>query len=320
MNEGKYVFAQIASFLPQRVFDGLVEKYKGNYRVKHFTCWNQMMSMMFGQISNRESLSDLVLTVNAHPRKLYHLGIGKGISKANLAKANENRDWRIYQDFAYHLIAEARKVCLKEDQTPFSFDSPVYAFDSTTIDLCLNVFWWASFRKTKGAVKLHTQYDIRTSIPVLVEVTPASVHDINAMDFINYEPGSYYIFDRGYVDFERLYQIHQNRSFFVIRAKNNFQFKRLYSQTIDKSTGIRCDQIGNLKGFYSAKGYPEQIRRIKFYDCEQDRRFVFLTNNTEIDPIEVAELYKNRWKIELFFKWIKQHLKIKSFWYHRKCS
>lgn len=212
------------------------------------------------------------------------------------------------------IIAEARKICLKEDSTSFSFDSPVYAFDSTTIDLCLNVFWWASFRKTKGAVKLHTQYDIRTSIPVFVEVTPASVHDINAMDSINYEPGSYYIFDRGYMDFERLYQIHQNKSFFVIRAKNNFQFKRLYSQTIDKSTGIRCDQIGNLKGFYSAKGYPEQIRRIKFYDSEQDKRFVFLTNNMEIDPIEVAELYKNRWKIELFFKWIKQHLKIKSFW------
>jgi len=314
MNEGKYVFAQIASFLPQRVFDGMVAKYNGNYRVKHFTCWNQMMSMMFGQISNRESLSDLVLTINAHPRKLYHLGIGKGISKANLAKANENRDWRIYEDFAYHIIAEARKICLKEDPTSFSFDSPVYAFDSTTIDLCLNVFWWASFRKTKGAVKLHTQYDIRTSIPVFVEVTPASVHDINAMDSINYEPGSYYIFDRGYMDFERLYQIHQNKSFFVIRAKNNFQFKRLYSQTIDKSTGIRCDQIGNLKGFYSAKGYPEQIRRIKFYDSEQDRRLVFLTNNMKIDPIEVAELYKNRWKIELFFKWIKQHLKIKSFW------
>lgn len=314
MNKGKYVFSQIASFLPQRIFDGIVRKYDGNYRIKHFTCWNQMLCMMFGQLSNRESLSDLVLTVNAHSQKLYHLGLGKSLSKANLAKANENRDWRIYQDFAYYLITEARKICIQNDTTSFSFDNPVYAFDSTTIDLCLNVFWWATFRKTKAAIKLHTQYDARTSIPVFIEVTPASVHDINAMDFISYEPASFYIYDRGYVDFERLYSIHQNKSFFVIRAKNNFKFQRIYSKPIDKSTGVKCDQLGILKGFYSFKGYPEQIRRIKFYDQEQERVFVFLTNNVELKPEEIAELYKHRWKIELFFKWIKQHLKIKSFW------
>lgn len=314
MNKGKYVFSQITSALPQRIFDGIVRKYDGNYRVKHFTCWNQMLCMMFGQLSNRESLSDLVLTVNAHSQKLYHLGLSKSVSKANLAKANENRSYRIYQEFAYCLIEEARKICIQNDTTSFSFDNPVYAFDSTTIDLCLNVFWWATFRKTKAAIKLHTQYDIRTSIPVFVEITPASVHDINAMDFISYEPASFYIYDRGYVDFERLYSIHQNKSSFVIRAKNNFKFKRLYSKPVDKSTGVKCDQLGTLKGFYSLKGYPEQIRRIKFYDEEQEREFIFLTNNIELKPEEIAELYKHRWKIELFFKWIKQHLKIKSFW------
>lgn len=313
MNKGKYVFAQIGSYLPQRIFDGIVSKYNGNYRVKHFTCWNQMMCMMFGQLSNRESLSDLVLTVNAHPQKLYHLGIGKGVSKANLAKANENRDWQIYQDFAYYLIAEARRVCLN-DENPFSFTHTVYAFDSTTIDLCLSIFWWATFRKTKAAIKLHTQYDVRTFIPVFVHVSPASVHDVNVMDKISYEPGSFYIFDRGYMDFERLYQIHQSKSFFVIRAKNNLQFNRLYSNAVNKLTGVRCDQIGNLKGFYSLQGYPEKVRRIKFYDCEQQRKFVFLTNNLELPAEEIAELYKHRWKIELFFKWIKQHLKIKAFW------
>lgn len=313
MNKGKYVFAQIGSFFPQRIFDGIVSKYNGNYRIKHFTCWNQMMCMMFGQLSNRESLSDLVLTVNAHPQKLYHLGIGKGVSKANLAKANENRDWHIYQDFAYYLIGEARKNYLIKDN-PFSFTNSVYAFDSTTIDLCLSVFWWATFRKAKAAVKLHTQYDVRTAIPVFVHITPASVHDVNAMDVINYEPGSFYVFDRGYMDFERLHHIHQTKSFFVIRAKNNLQFNRLYSNIVDKSTGVECDQIGNLKGFYSLQGYPEKIRRVKFYDCEQQRKFIFLTNNMELRAEEIAELYKHRWKVELFFKWIKQHLKIKAFW------
>ena len=313
MNKGKYVFAQVGLFLPQRVFDGIVSKYDGNHRVKHFTCWNQLMCMMFGQLSNRESLSDLVLTVNAHSSKLYHLGLGKSVSKANLAKANENRDWRIYQDFAYYLIAQARGICVT-DQKSFSFTNSVYAFDSTTIDLCLNVFWWATFRKTKAAIKLHTQYDVRTSIPVFVHITPASVHDVNAMDELTYEKGSFYIFDRGYIDFERLYHIHQNESFFVIRAKSNLKFNRLYSNPIDKSIEVKYDQTGTLKGFNSLKGYPEKIRRIKFNDCEQNRTFIFLTNNMELKAAEIADLYKHRWKVELFFKWIKQHLRIKAFW------
>ncbi|NJO25405.1 MAG: IS4 family transposase [Bacteroidia bacterium] len=314
MNQGKYVFAQISSFLAKRVFDTLVSRYKGDYRIRHFSCWNQLLCMMYGQLSNRDSLSDLVLTVNAHSAKAYHLGFGKGISKANLGKSNTNRDYRIYQDFAYHLIAEARKICLKEDATQFSFSSSVYAFDSTTIDLCLNVFCWATFRKAKGAIKLHTQYDIRTSIPVFMHLTAGSVHDVKAMDEITYEPGSFYVFDRGYLDFKRLFVIHEAKSFFVIRAKNNLQFKRQYSAAVNKKTGVQCDQAGELKGFYSSRGYPEKIRRIKFYDEEQDRNFVFLTNNLQLSPQEIAALYKHRWKIELFFKWIKQHLKIKSFW------
>lgn len=314
MNQGKYVFAQVSSFLPQRVFDRIVSKYKGNHKVRHFTCWNQMLCMMFGQLSNRESLRDLVLTINAHPGKLYHLGFGRSISKTNLAVANEQRSWFIYQEFAYYLINEARKICVPDDTTDFSFANSVYAFDSTTIDLCLSVFCWATFRRAKGAVKLHTQYDVRTSIPVFVHVSAGTVHDVNAMDVISYEPDSFYIFDRGYLDFQRLYFIHQSKSFFVIRAKNNLKFERMYSAAVDKTSGVRCDQTGHLKGFYSLQGYPEKVRRIKFYDEEQNRTFVFLTNNMHLKAEEIAALYKHRWKIELFFKWIKQHLKIKAFW------
>jgi hypothetical protein len=314
MNQGKYVFAQISAFLPQRIFDRLVAQHKGNYRVRHFSCWNQMMCMMFGQLSNRDSLSDLIVTINAHSSKFYHLGFGKGVSKANLARANEARDYQIYQLFSEHLIQEARRICLGGDATTFSFSNAVYAFDSTTIDLCLSVFCWATFRSTKAAVKLHTQYDVRTLIPVFIDVTAASVHDVKAMDKISYEAGSFYVFDRGYLDFGRLYFIHQSGSFFVIRARNNLQFQRRSSAGADKTTGVRCDQMGLLTVFYSAKGYPEKIRRIKFYDAEQKRTFIFLTNNVDLKAQEIAAIYKHRWKVELFFKWIKQHLKIKAFW------
>ena len=314
MNQGKYVFAQVSSFLPQRVFDRIVSKYRGNYKIHHFTCWNQMLCMMFGQLSNRESLRDLVLTINAHPGKLYHLGFGKSVSKTNLAKANEQRSWLIYQEFAYHLIEEARKICLPDNDDAFSFTNSVYAFDSTTIDLCLNVFCWATFRRAKGAIKLHTQYDVRTSIPVFMHVSAASVHDVNLMDKISYESGSFYIFDKAYLDFERLYFIHQSKSFFVIRPRDNLKFERIYSSVVNKATGVRCDQSGYLKVFYSLHGYPQKIRRIKFHDKEQNRTFIFLTNNMELKPEQIASLYKHRWKIELFFRWIKQHLKISAFW------
>lgn len=313
MNRGKYVFAQISAFLPQRIFDRLVAQHKGNYRVRHFSCWNQMMCMMFGELSNRDSLSDLIVTINAHASKFYHLGFGKGVSKANLARANEARNCQIYQLFSEHLIEEARQICLGGDATIFSFSNAVYAFDSTTIDLCLSVFCWATFRRAKAAVKLHTQYDVRTLIPVFIDVTAASVHDVKAMDKISYEAGSFYVFDRGYMDFKRLYFIHQSGSFFVIRARNNLQFQRRSSAAVDKTTAVRCDQMGVLTVFYSAKGYPEKIRRIKFYDAEQKRTFVFLTNNVDLKAQEIAAIYKHRWKVELFFKWIKQHLKIKAF-------
>jgi hypothetical protein len=314
MNQGKYVFTQVSSFLPQRVFDRIVSNHKGNYKIRHFSCWNQMLCMMFGQLSNRESLRDLVLTINAHPGKLYHLGFGKSVSKTNLAKANEQRPWLIYQEFAYHLIEEARKICLPDNDDTFSSADSVYAFDSTTIDLCPNVFCWATFRRAKGAIKLHTQYDVRTYIPVFMHVSAASVHDVNVLDKISYEPDSFYIFDKAYLDFERLYFIHQSKSFFVIRPRDNLKFKRISSAVVNKATGVRCDQTGYLKVFYSLQGYPEKIRRIKFRDKDQNRTFVFLTNNMKLKPEEIAALYKYRWKIELFFRWIKQHLKISTFW------
>jgi len=314
MNQGKYVFAQIVSFLPKRVFDTIVNNYNGDYRVRHFSCWNQMLCMMFGQLSNRDSLSDLVLTINAHPSKSYHLGFGMSVSKSNLGKSNANRYYKIFEEFSNHIITDARKICIEQDTTEFSFSNSVYAFDSTIIDLCLNVFWWAKFRSTTGGIKLHTQYDVRTSIPVFIDLTPGSLNDMNAMDKITYEPGSFYVFDRGYLDFERLFVIEKSNSFFVIRARKNLKFNKNKSHPVDKKKGIQSDQIGKLSTFYSAKGYPAEIRKIQFYDSEQKRIFVFLTNNLEIPAHEVAALYKNRWKVELFFKWIKQHLKIKSFW------
>lgn len=314
MNQGKYVFAQVACFLPLRVFDRCVAQFDGNKWTKHFTCWNQMMCMMFGQLSGRDSLRDLLVTISAHPNKYYHLGLGKNVSRSNLANANEQRDYRIYEAFAYEMIALARRCTITETDFALAINGNVYAFDSTTIDLCLNVFWWASFRKAKGGIKLHTLYDVKTSIPTFVHITPASVHDVNALDALSYEVGGYYVMDRGYIDFERLYIIHQHKACFVTRAKNNLQFNRIYSAKVDKSTGIMCDQTIQLSGFYPSKEYPDKLRRIKFYDAEQKRTLVFVTNNFTLTALDIAILYKYRWKVELFFKWIKQHLKIKSFW------
>ena len=311
MNQGKYVFAQIVEFLPQRVFDRIADKYDGNRYVKHFTCWNQLLCMLFGQLTNRDSLRDLMVALDAHSSKSYHLGFGKSVTRSNLAKANEVRNSKIFEEFAYHLIAIARKARANDD---FEIKGNVYAFDSSTIDLCLSVFWWAKFRKAKGGIKLHTLFDITTQIPAFVHITPATVNDVNAMDLLIYEQSAYYIFDRGYVDFTRLYKITFHSAFFVIRGKSNLKFMRMYSQKIDKTTGVKSDQIGKLTGFYVSKEYPDKLRRVKFYDHETKRTFVFLTNNFELTAEQVALLYKNRWQIELFFKWIKQHLKIKSFW------
>jgi len=314
MNQGKFVYSQLTDFLPKRIFDGLVDKYVGNKYVKHFSCWNQLLCMIFGQITGRDSLRDLMVSIEPHSPKYYHLGFGKGTSRSNFANANEKRSYKIFEDYAFHLIDLARKSSISDSDFLLNIDGNVYAFDSTTIDLCLSVFWWAEFRRTKGGIKLHTLYDIKTSIPSFIHISTASVNDMNAMDVLYYEPGSYYIFDRGYIDYARLNRVHQNSAFFVARAKDNLQFQRLYSNKVCKANGVLLDQVGRLTGFYVSKKYPQKLRRVRFYDEETDNELEFLTNNFSLTSEEIAQLYKYRWKIELFFKWIKQHLKIKSFW------
>jgi hypothetical protein len=314
MNKGKYVFAQVAEFLPARLFDKYVARFDGNKKVRHFTCWNQMMAMMFGQLSNRDSLRDLLVCIEAHSSKFYHLGFGKNVSRSNLANANEKRDFRIYEQFAYEMIGLARSCCQNDGDFQLSIEDNVYAFDATVIDLCLNIFWWATFRKTKGAVKIHTLYDIKTSIPSFVYITPGDIHEVKGLDVLEYEAGAYYILDRGYLDFKRLYYIHQQQAFFITRTKHNSDLTRIYSSKVNKKSGVRSDQIVKPANFYPQQDYPEKLRRIKFYDQDQNRTLIFLTNNFTLKAIDIAELYKYRWKIELFFKWIKQHLKIKSFW------
>lgn len=314
MNKGKFVFAQVVQFLPARIFDRCVAIYSGNKKVRHFTCWNQLMCMMFGQISNRDSLRDLLVCIEAHPTKYYHMGFGKNVSRSNLAEANEKRDCRIYEQFAYELIAIARSVCLDDGDFRLNIKSNVYAFDATTIDLCLNIFWWAAFRRAKGAIKINTLYDLKTAIPTFIHITPGDEHEIHSMDILNYEAGAYYVFDRGYLDFERLHKIEQQKAFFITRAKKNTHLIRIYSSEVNKKLGVRSDQTVKLSNFYPKKDYPDKMRRIKFYDPERKRTLIFLTNNFKLEAADIAALYKYRWKIELFFKWIKQHLKIKSFW------
>lgn len=313
MNQGKYIFAQLTEFLPRRVFDRIVQTHNGNKYVRSFTCWNQMLCMIFGQLTSRDSMRDLMLSLEGHQPKYYHLGFGQTVTRRNLGKANEKRNYRIFEEFAYVLINEARKSCYKAE-FEVEVDGNVYALDSTTIDLCLSVFWWAEFRKHKGGIKLHTLYDIKTSIPSFLYISKASVHDVNILDLIPYEAGSFYIVDRGYIDYHRLYSIHSKGSFFVTRAKDNLRFKRMYSNKVDKSSGVQSDQIGKLEVYYSKKDYPEKLRRIKYYDPESNKELIFLTNNTSLKANEIALLYKKRWEVEIFFKWMKQHLKIKSFW------
>lgn len=313
MNQGKYIFAQLTEFLPRRVFDGIVEKHDGNKYVKSFTCWNQMLCMVFGQLTSRDSMRDLMLSIEAHKSKYYHLGFGRSVTRRNLGKANEKRSYKIFEEFAYVLISEARESCYKLN-FEIDVDGNVYALDSTTIDLCLSVFWWAEFRKHKGGIKLHTLYDVKTSIPTFLYISNAKMHDVHMLDLIPYETGSFYVIDKAYIDFKRLYKIHKADSFFVTRAKDNMRFKRIYSMPVDKSEGVKCDQIGRLQNNSSIKDYPEKFRRIKYYDSESKREFTFITNNTKMEAKEIALLYKKRWQVELFFKWMKQHLKIKSFW------
>jgi hypothetical protein len=300
-------------FIPLFHFRQCVARYNGNYKVITFTCLDQFLCMAFAQLTYRESLRDIEACLRVAKPKLYHMGIRSNVSRNTLAHANENRDWRIYADFAQVLIKIARELYANED-FGLELKNAVYAFDSTTIDLCLSVFPWAKFRKTKAAVKLHTLLDLRGNIPVVISITNGKMHDVNALDDLVFEPGAIYIFDKAYVDFARLYGIHQSLAFFVTRAKSNFVFKRLYSRPVDKSTGIRADQIIMVTGFYTLLDYPEKLRRIRYFDVETKKRFVFLTNNFTLPAIVIAKLYKCRWQVELFFKWIKQHLRIKSFY------
>ena len=310
MNKDKYVFAQMVEFLDNYKFLRIVKKYDGNKYVKHFTCWNQLLTLMFGQLCNRESLRDLIVALNAHQEKCYHLGVGKHVTRSNLAKANENRDYRIFEDFAFYMISEARK---KRVNDIFKLNGNVYAFDSTTIDLCLKLFPWANFRTHKGGIKIHTLYDVETQVPAFIHITEAKINDVKAMDIIPYESGSFYVFDRAYNDYHRLYKIHMMDSFFVVRAKTNIKARALkWKRRLPKNILSDCEI--ELTGFYTPKSYPETIRLVRFWDEEDEREFIYLTNAKHIPALQVAELYKNRWQVELFFKWLKQHLKIKKFW------
>lgn len=307
-------FTQIMDFASQDLFKVCVNRYNGNYKAKEFTCWKQFLCMAFGQLTHRQSMSDTLLCLKLNSEKLYHLGIGKAINKSTLSRANESRDWKIYQDYALKLIEQAQKMYECDNQLDINLKGRVFALDSTTVDLCLDVFLWAPFRSTKAAVKIHTLLDLKTSIPEFIFISAGNVHDVKAMDLIPVQKGSYYIMDKAYVDFERLYAIKQEKAYFVVRAKENLQFKRIESRTPDKKIGILCDQDILLTGINSSKRYPEHLRRIKFYDSEFGRTFVFLTNNFRLNAQTVTQLYKHRWGIELFFKWIKQNLKIQSFW------
>ena len=313
MNIGRIVFAQLMDFVPSYEFRQCVERYNGNYKVKSFSCRDQFLCMAFAQLTYRESLRDIEACLRVAKTKLYHMGIRGKVSRNTLAHANETRDWRIYADFAQVLIQTARELYAAED-FGLELDRTVYALDATIIDLCLSVFPWAKFRKGKAAVKLHTLLDLRGSIPVVIRITHGKIHDVNILDELLIEAGAVYIMDRAYVDFARLYRIHQSQAFFVTRAKSNFVFKRLYSQPVDKSTGVRVDQIITVTGFYTLKGYPDKLRRICYLDAETNKRLVFLTNNFTLPAQVIAQLYKCRWQVELFFKWIKQHLRIKAFY------
>ena len=313
MYQGQTVFSQVMDFIPQKKFRQCVNRYSGNYRIRSFTCYDQFLCMAFAQLTYRESLRDIECCLRAMREKLYHMGIRGKVSRSTLADANETRDWRIYSDFAQILIHEARQLYV-DDDFGLELKETVYALDSSTIDLCLSVFPWARFRKTKGAIKLHTLLDLRGDIPTFIWITDGKVHDVNVLDQLVPEPGAIYVMDRAYLDFQRLYQLHQGSAIFVTRSKTNTGLRRIYSNKVDKSTGVKFDQTVVLTGFYSKKEYPEKLRRIKYFDAEKGRSFVFLTNQFTLPSITIAELYRYRWRVEIFFKWIKQHLRIKSFY------
>ena len=313
MHAGKLVFSQLMAFLPWRRFDTCVRRYQGDRKIKSFPCSEHLRVMAFAQLTYRESLRDIETCLRAVGTKLYHMGIRGNISRNNLSNANRTRDWRIYADFAQTLIAQARTLYADED-LGIDLDATVYALDASTIDLCLSMFPWARFRKAKGAVKIHTLMNLQGNIPEFILISDGKLHDVNALDYLIPLPGAYYVMDRGYLDFGRLYDLDQAKAYFVTRAKKNFNFKRRYSHEVEKSTGVQCDQTIVLETFYSYQAYPQPLRRIRYYDDNLGKRFVFLTNDFDLPAVTIAALYKSRWQIEVFFKWIKQHLRIKVFY------
>jgi hypothetical protein len=312
MHTGKTLFAQVMDFLPWTTFSRIVTRYRGDHRIRTLSCTEQYRCMAFAQLTYRESLRDIEACLKAQSAKLYHMGFRKPVSRSTLADANERRDWRIYADFAQRLITQARKL-YATDTFGVDLSNTVYALDATTIDLCLSVFPWAPFRSTKAAVKLHTLLDLRGSIPSFIHISDGKLHDVNVLDLLVPEAGAFYVMDRAYLDFERLYTLAQMGAFFVTRAKLNMDARRLYSAPTDRSTGVICDQTIALNGFYSSQHYPQHLRRIRFKDPETDKTLVFLTNHFQLPPLTICALYKSRWQVELFFKWIKQHLRIKRF-------
>lgn len=315
MFQSKFVFSQIAEFIPRRLLNECIKRYKGNRRIRSLDCRDQFLSLMFGQLANLQSLRGIVLCLSAHQNQLYHLGFkANKFILSTLSRANEKRDWRIYRDIAQKLIEKARKLYIDENDFKIELEGAVYVLDSTIIELCLATFKWAYFELGKSTIKVHMQMDLKGNIPSFFLITKAKVHDVNFLDIVAFEKDAIYIMDRGYFDFERLYNIHQQESFFLIRSKKSLSFERMYSKKIDKTIGLRCDQIIKLNHFYSRKKYPKKLRRIKYYDKETDKVYVYLTNNFNLDGKTIADLYKQRWQIELFFKWIKQHLKIEVFW------
>ncbi len=313
MYSGKLIFSQVMDFMPMHTFRRCVTRYQGNRNVRSFNCLDHYLCMAFAQLTYRESLRDIEACLRSQQKKLYHMGIRGTIARSNLADANEQRDWRIYADLAHSLIITARSLYSNE---PFVIDlqQTVYALDATTIDLCLSMFPWATFRQTKAAIKLHTLLDLRGNIPTFIHISDGTMHDVNILDTLPIEPGAFYVMDRGYLDYTRLHAISEASGFFLTRAKSNFRFRRIYSHQIDRSTGLLCDQTIMLTGFYSLKKYPSKLRRIKYYDIETNKTMVFLTNNFSLPALTITQLYRCRWQVELFFKWIKQHLRIKNFY------
>jgi len=316
MNQGKYIFSQIMELISYKQFQTIVNRHSGDYKVRDFNCWKQLLCMAFGQLTHRESLADTLMCLKANMHKLYHLGIGELVVNSTITRANENRSYLIYEELAMLLIKQAKQLYIDDSDIDVQLKNNVFAIDATTIDLCLSAFYWATFRSTKGGIKLHTQLDLKTSIPEFIHCSTASVHEVNVLDVISFESNSFYVMDRGYVDYKRLYRIHQCDAFFVTRAKDNMDYRRVYSHPVDKPQGVLCDQTITLNGYYASRDYPEKMRRIKFRDDETGKVLIFLANNFHLIATDIAQLYKHRWKIELFFKWIKQHLKIKSFWGH----